>query len=127
MKTIILLLMLTLTMSLSSQEYYLQATKMSISDGVSVESFDSDVKMILNIDTKRCIIYSKKMQIIDYEVDREFIDEDDYSVTECVATDSYYKNIKFTLLIHPALNIILVQIIYRDLGYIYKCHLVSEF
>lgn len=127
MKTIILLLMLTLTMSLSSQEYYLQATKMSISDGVSVESFDSDVKMILNIDTKRCIIYSKKMQIIDYEVDREFVDEDDYSVTECVATDSDYKNIKFTLLIHPTLNIILVQVIYRDLGYIYKCHLVSEF
>lgn len=127
MKTIILLLMLTLTMSLSSQEYYLQATKMSISDGVSVESFDSDVKMILNIDTKRCIIYSKKMQIIDYEVDREFVDEDDYSVTECVATDSDYKNIKFTLLIHPTLNIILVQVIYRDLGYMYKCHLVSKF
>lgn len=119
--------MLTLGMSLSAQEYYLQATNIVITTGEETESFSSDVKMILDLQVKRCIIYSSKTQIIDYVVDRAFTDEDGYSVLECSATDTDYKDILFAILVHPTKNIILIRVLYSDLGYIYRCHVVSRF
>ena len=127
MKTLLLILMLTLGMSLSAQEHYLQATSIAITAGEEIESFSSDVKMVLNLQTKKCIIYSSKTQIIDYVVERVFTDEDGYSVLECLATDTDYKDISFAILVHPTKNIILIRILYRDLGYMYRCHAVSGF
>lgn len=121
MKTFIITLLLALSLPIVSQSYVLKASYLTISDGYSTSEGYTNVKMYLNGNTERLIIESAERQIIDYDIIRQYVDKDDYTVYECVATDSNYKNIRVEFMFSNTSRIVIVVINYSNLSYAYVC------
>lgn len=121
MKTFIITLLLALSLPIVSQSYVLKASYLTISDGRNMTEAEVDIKMYLNGDIERLIIESAERQIIDYDIIREYVDKDNYTVYECVATDSNYKNIGVKFLFSNTNRIVIVVINYNNLSYAYVC------
>lgn len=126
MKKLLSLLILILGISINSQaqELYLKAKKIVVSDGTSTFYEEVDINVTLNLNEERCVIYSKKTQIIDFSPIRAYKDEDNYTVIECNATDTDYKNITFTIFKHPTSSFTILQIVYSDIAYAYSCYVL---
>lgn len=126
MKKLVFLLILILGISINTQaqELHLKAKRIVVSDGTTTVDEEVDIKITLNLDEERCVIYSKKAQIIDFEPFRAYKDEDNYTVIECNATDTNYKNIKFTILKHPTTSFTILQVVYNDIAYAYSCYVL---
>lgn len=126
MKKLLFLLILVLGISINvqSQNHHLKANRIIISDGVKTSSEEVDIDVILNLDEERCVIYSKKTQIIDFSPFRVYKDRDNYTVIECDATDTNYKNITFIILKHPTDNFTILQVVYNDITYAYSCYVL---
>lgn len=126
MKKLLSLLILILGISINSQaqELYLKAKKIVVSDGTSTFYEEVDINVTLNLNEERCVIYSKKTQIIDFSPIRVYKDEDNYTVIECNATDTDYKNITFTIFKHPTSSFTILQIVYSDIAYAYSCYVL---
>ena len=126
MKKLLFLLILVLGISINTQaqELNLKAKRIVVSDGTSTVDEEVDIKVVLNLDKERCVIYSKTTQIIDFEPFRVYKDEDNYTVIECNATDTNYKNISFTILKHPTTSFTIIQVIYSDIVYAYSCYVL---
>lgn len=118
----LLILVLGISINIQSQNHHLKAKMIAISDGVKTSSEEVNIDVILNLDEERCVIYSKKTQIIDFSPFRVYKDEDNYTVVECDATDTDYKNIKFIILKHPTSNFTILQVVYSDINYAYSCY-----
>lgn len=126
MKKLLFLLILILGISINTQAQvlHLKAKMITVSDGTTTVNEEVDIKVILNLDEERCTIYSKKTQIIDFDPFRVYKDEDNYTVIECNATDTNYKNIKFTILKHPTSSFTIIQVVYSDIAYAYSCYVL---
>ena len=118
----LLILVLGISINIQAQNHHLKAKMITVSDGVKTSSEEVDIDVILNLDEERCVIYSKKTQIIDFSPFRVYKDEDNYTVIECEATDTNYKNITFIILNHPTDNFTILQIVYNDINYAYSCY-----
>lgn len=116
------MLILGISINAQAQDHHLKATMITVSDGVTTLSEKVNIDVILNLDEERCVIYSKKTQIIDFSPFRAYKDEDNYTVIECDATDTDYKNIKFIILKHPTSNFTILQVVYSDVSYAYSCY-----
>lgn len=127
MKKYLILLMLVVVLPLSAQVHYLQATKFTASDGYSTSTQDSNVRIIIDLDRNHCEIYSAETQVIDYVPERKYTDSNNYEVLECYGTDSYYRKIRFILYTHPVKNIVLIQVTYSDISYVYTCYVRAPF
>ena len=126
MKKLLFLLILILGISINAQaqDLYLKAKMIVVSNGTTTLSEEVDINVILNLDKERCVIYSKKTQIIDFSPFRVYKDKDNYTVIECNATDTNYKNITFIILKHPTTNFTILQVIYSDIAYAYSCYVL---
>lgn len=126
MKKLLFLLILVLGISINTQaqNFYLKAEMITIYDGTTISSEEVNINIILNLDEERCVVYSEKTQIIDFSPFRVYKDEDNYTVLECDATDSNYKNITFIILKHPTSNFIVLQVVYNDVSYAYSCYVL---
>ena len=126
MKKLLFLLILVLGISINTQaqELNLKAKRIVVSDGTSTVDEEVDIKVVLNLDKERCVIYSKTTQIIDFEPFRVYKDEDNYTVIECNATDTNYKNITFTILKHPTTSFTIIQVVHSDISYAYSCYIL---
>lgn len=126
MKKLLFLLILILGISINTQaqELNLKAKRIVVSDGTSTVDEEVDIDIVLNLDKERCVIYSKKTQIIDFSPSRVYKDEDNYTVIECSATDTNYKNISFTILKHPTSSFTILQVVYSDIAYAYSCYVL---
>ena len=84
MKKLLFLLILVLGISINAQaqDHHLKAKMLTISDGVKTSSEEVDIDVILNLDEGRCVIYSKKTQVIDFSPFRVYKDRDNYTVVE---------------------------------------------
>lgn len=124
MKKLLFLLILILGISVNTQaqELRLKAKRIIVTDGTSTVDEEVDINVILNLEEERCVIYSKETQIIDFSPNRVYKDEDNYTVVECSATDTNYKNITFIMLKHPKTSFTILQIIYKDIAYSYSCY-----
>lgn len=123
MKTLIILLLLVISLPITSQTYLLKAHHVVLTTEDITKNGNVDVDVVLNTNENRIIIYSQYIQIIDYNILRSYIDKDNYSVTECVATDSDYKHILLTVSINKIDNIIILTITYPNIMYSYFCKL----
>lgn len=119
---VLLTLVISLSISVSAQSFNLRAVEVIATDGSKVERAVCNIPVTIDFEKSRCIIFSKTNQIIDFDVFRKYVDEDNYTVLESNATDSEYKNIRFDILVHPTDNVILLSITYNDFSYIYTCH-----
>lgn len=126
MKKLLFLLILILGISINTQaqNLHLKAERIVVSDGTSIVDEEVNINIILNLDEERCVIYSKTTQIIDFSPFRVYKDEDNYTVLECDATDTNYKNITFTILKHPTSSFTIIQVIYSDIAYAYSCYVL---
>lgn len=118
------MLILGISINVQSQNLHLKAKTLIVSDGITTFSEEVDINVILNLDEERCVIYSKKTQIIDFSPFRVYKDEDNYTVIECNATDTDYKNITFTILKHPTTSFTILQVAYSDISYAYSCYIL---
>lgn len=126
MKKLLFLLILILGISINTQaqNLHLKAERIVVSDGTSIVDEEVNINIILNLDEERCVIYSKTTQIIDFSPFRVYKDKDNYTVLECDATDTNYKNITFTILKHPTSSFTIIQVIYSDIAYAYSCYVL---
>lgn len=125
MKHLLIALLLMLSFSTMAQKYALNAQHFIMADETGIIDNDKvDVDMVLDIDKSRLVIYSKETQIIDYKIIRNYIDKDNYSVTETVATDTKWKDIFLTFYINSEDETILIHIIYPFYMYIYVCKVI---
>ena len=120
-----ILLFITLSFNTMAQKYALNAHHFVMADETGVIANDEvNIDMVLDTDNSRLVIYSKETQVIDYEVIRNYVDEDNYSVTETTATDTKWKDIRLDFLISSELGSILVQITYPSYSYVYICRIL---
>lgn len=128
MKRIItlLIMILLISYSINAQTYSFKAETLIITDGTDTELFKSDVEIDLNLDLRRCVIYSREVQIIDYEVTRVYNDKDGFKIMECIGNDSFYETILFNIKTHITQNLTFITIIYDDLGYSYRCKIKNN-
>ena len=125
MKQLMILLFITLSFNTMAQKYALNAHHFVMADETGVIANDEvNIDMVLDTDNSRLVIYSKETQVIDYEVIRNYVDEDNYSVTETTATDTKWKDIRLDFLISSELGSILVQITYPSYSYVYICRIL---
>lgn len=121
LKMFLTIMVLVISSTVMSQTYHMKASHLVISDGVNTESYDTSVDLKLDVTTSRLTIYSKEIQVIDYEELRDYVDEDNYAVIECTATDTNYKRMGLEILLSLDINKILVVLEYRDFSYVYVC------
>lgn len=125
MKHLLILLFITLSFNTMAQKYALNAHYFVMSDENGIIDNDAvDVDMILDIDKNRLVIYSKETQVIDYNIIRNYIDKDNYSVTETTATDTKWKNILLDFYVNREEGTILINITYPSFTYIYVCEIM---
>ena len=122
MKHLLILLFIILSFNTMAQKYALNAQHFIMADETGVIDNDAvDVDMVLDTDQNRLVIYSRETQVIDYNIIRNYVDKDNYSVTETTATDTKWKNILLTFYINSELKTILVEIKYPSFMYMYVC------
>lgn len=122
MKHLLILLFITLSFNTIAQKYALNAQHFIMADETGVIDNDAvDVDMVLDTDQNRLVIYSRETQVIDYNIIRNYVDKDNYSVTETTATDTKWKDILLTFYVNSELETILVEIKYPSFKYIYVC------
>ena len=126
MKKLLFLLILILGISINAQaqNLHLKAERIVIADRTITLDEEVNIDIILNLDEGRCVIYSKKTQIIDFSPFRKYKDKDNYTVIECSATDTDYKNITFIMLKHPTSSFTVLQVVYSDISYAYSCYIL---
>jgi uncharacterized membrane protein len=122
MKHLLIILFITLSFNTMAQKYALNAHHFVMADETGVIDEDAvDVDMVLDTDLSRIVIYSKETQVIDYNIIRNYVDKDNYSVIETTATDTKWKDILLTFYINSEEKTILVEIKYPSFMYIYVC------
>ena len=121
MKTIIITLLLALSLPIVSQSYVLKASYLAVTDGNEFKESYVDINMYLDGDAQRLVVDSKVRQIIDYDILRQYVDEGNYTVYECTATDSNYKYIGVKFLFSNIDRAVIVSITYNNLAYSYLC------
>ena len=122
MKHLLIILFITLSFNTMAQKYALNAHHFVMADETGVIDEDAvDVDMVLDTDLSRIVIYSRETQVIDYNIIRNYVDKDNYSVIETTATDTKWKDILLTFYINSEEKTILVEIKYPSFMYIYVC------
>ena len=125
MKHLLILLFITLSFNTMAQKYALNAQHYIMADETGVIANKAvDIDMVLDVEKSRLVIYSKETQVIDYELIRNYIDEDNYSVTEYIATDSNWKDIRLDIFINSETGFVIVRIIYPSYAYSYICKII---
>ena len=125
MKHLLILLFITLSFNTMAQKYALNAHYLIMGDETGETIKDEvDVDMVLDPVKNRLVIYSEETQIIDYEPIRRYVDEDNYSVTESIATDAKGKDIRLEFLINTKTGGFLILITYPSYSYIYLCKII---
>ena len=125
MKQLMILLFITLSFNTMAQKYALNAQHYIMADETGVIANKAvDIDMVLDVEKSRLVIYSKETQVIDYELIRNYIDEDNYSVTETTATDSNWKDIRLDIFINSETGFVIVRIIYPSYAYSYICKII---
>ena len=125
MKHLLILLFITLSFNTMAQKYALNSHRFVMIDETGIIANDaSDIDMVLDLDKSRLVIYSKEIQVIDYEPIRNYVDEDNYSVTEYIATDSNWKDIRLDILVNSETGSVIVRIIYPSYAYSYICKII---
>lgn len=127
MKKIFILLLLILSIPVMAQKYTLTATHfVAFENGVKTIDKPVNIDATLDISDSRLVIYSKDIQIIDYDVLRIYVDEDNYTNIDCIATDTKYQTISLCILYdNTAYNSVLIIIKYRDFSYSYICRIIQ--
>ena len=128
MKKFLVLLVVILTLSVNTQagNIKLKAFSMTHTANGQIHTNRVDIDIYLNFETSRCVIFSSSTQVIDFKAIRTYLDADNFTVMECSATDTNYKNIKFEILSHATENKVMILISYNDLTYIYSCYVADE-
>ena len=122
MKHLLVLLFITLSFNTMAQKYALNAHHFVMADETGVTDSDAvDVDMVLDTDQNRLVIYSRETQVIDYNITRNYVDKDNYAVTETTATDTKLKDILLSFYMNSKLKTFLVEITYPSFKYIYVC------
>ena len=125
MKHLLILLFITLSFNTMAQKYALNAQHYIMADETGVIANKAvDINMVVDLDKSRLVIYSKEIQVIDYEPIRNYVDEDNYSVTETTATDSNWKDIRLDIFINSETGFVIVRIIYPSYAYSYICKII---
>lgn len=127
MKKIFILLLLILSIPVMAQKYTLSATHfVAFENGVKTIDKPVNIDATLDMSDSRLVIYSKDIQIIDYDVLRVYVDEDNYTNIDCIATDTKYQRISLCILHdNTAYNSVLIIIKYRDFSYSYICRIIQ--
>lgn len=122
---IVIIVLLSISSTVISQTYNLKAHNVTVADAITSRSADVriDIKMITH--ESRIIIYSNDTQVIDYDIIRTYVDDDNYRVMECSATDSDYKNIGLELLFSNTENHAIIVVEYSNIAYAYSCTLIK--
>ena len=125
MKHLLILLFITLSFNTMAQKYALNSHRFVMIDETGIIANDaSDIDMVLDLDKSRLVIYSKETQVIDYEPIRRYVDEDNYAVTESIATDTNWKDIRLNFLINTKNGNFIVRIVYPSYEYAYICKIL---
>ena len=125
MKQLMILLFITLSFNTMAQKYALNANYFIMSDKTGVIDRDEvDVDMVIDTEKSRLVIYSEEIQVIDYEPIRNYVDKDNYSVTETIATDTKWKDISLNFYINIETGSVLVLITYPSYSYVYVCEIL---
>ena len=126
MKQLMILLFITLSFNTMAQKYALNAQHYIMADETGVIANKAvDINMVVDLDKSRLVIYSKEIQVIDYEPIRNYVDEDNYSVIETTATDTNWKDILLTFYVNTENGIVIVRIIYPSYAYSYICRILQ--
>ena len=126
MKQLLILLFITLSFNTMAQKYTLNAHHFIMADETGIVDKDEvDVDMVIDTGNRRLVIYSNETQIIDYKPIRNYVDEDNYSVTETTATDTKWKDILLDFYISIEEESILLLITYPSFSYVYVCKLIK--
>ena len=124
MKKLITLAFLIISFSAYSQSYVdFKAKNLIITIDDRTSSQEVNLTIRVYTDSNRVVIYTEPVQIIDYEIDRKYTDEDGYGWVEGFATDTNYKNIYLALGLHAETEHLIVIISYNDLTYGYSAYL----
>lgn len=127
MKKLIIFLFLIIGTSAYSQEYLdFKAYNLIINDNFNSNVYDSNVTIRVFSNTNRVIINTDPIQIIDYSVDRRYVDNKGYTIIEGYGTDSNYKRIFVTIAIKASEKRLIVIIEYNDLTYGYNAYLIRR-
>lgn len=107
---------------INAQDYY-KSESITILQGDSEITRQTEVIISLDADENRIIIYSNEPQIIDFEVYE--IEESNKTLdVYCNATDSYYKNIKLWIRFKD--NFAMFAIIYSNMSYAYYTKYIPD-
>lgn len=127
MRTILLMLLLAIGLSLNAQTHYLQSIKVATVANAEVTEIDAKVKITINFDTKQCVVYNQYIQIINFIFIREYTDSDGFEVTETVGRNQDGTSLNLKLYTHPTRNQVVVAIEYGDAVIIYDCFVRTPF
>lgn len=124
MRTKTLLLFFVLSFATMAQTYHLKTTELYMTVNNHTTSQRAVMSMELDLDYQRLIINSSEVQIIDFDIISDRIDEDGVYVTTCRATDTNYKRFTLQLHINPNENRHLIILSYSDITYGYACRVL---
>lgn len=124
MKKLITLVFLLIGFSIYSQNYVnFKATDVIVTINNETTTQEVDLNIRVYADENRIVVYTKPLQIIDYEIDREYADDDGYGWIEGFATDTKYKKIHLMMGLHVERQHLIVVISYNDLMYGYSAYI----
>ena len=124
MKKLITLLFLLISFSIYSQNYVdFKATDVMVTINNETTTQEVDLNIRVYADKNRIVVYTEPPQIIDYEVDRKYTDDDGYGWIEGFATDTKYKKIYLMTGLHVERQHLIVIISYNNLTYGYSAYI----
>lgn len=121
---ILILIAFIFTLSIINAQNYYKSQSITILQGDSEITRQTEVIISLNIEEERIIIYSAEAQIIDYKVYEIEKDNDGSIDVYCNATDSYYKNVKLWMRFKD--DYAMFAIIYSDMSYAYYTKYIQD-
>lgn len=122
------LLLLVLTMPTMAQKYVFNAYHFLASTGTTVlkDAPINNIPVTIDFNINRAVIYSERIQVIDFELLRTHVDEYGHNTIECTATDSDYKVIRFDIEVREDKNLTILYLYYTDFAYAYFCRLLPN-
>lgn len=124
MKKLITLVFLLIGFSIYSQNYVdFKATDVMVTIDNETTTQEVDLNIRVYANENRIVVYTEPVQIIDYEIDRKYTDDDGYGWVEGFATDTKYKKIYLIIGLHVEKQHLVVVISYNNLMYGYSAYI----
>lgn len=124
MKKLITLAFLLIGFSIYSQNYVdFKATNVMVTINNETTTQEVDLNIRVYADENRIVVYTEPLQIIDYEVDRKYTDDDGYGWVEGFATDTKYKKIHLMAGLHVEKQHLIMIVSYNNLTYGYSARI----